>query len=284
MENEKELIIFCDESVASGKYYSNFYGGLVIGASNYERVTNRLNNVKAELNLFGEVKWAKVTERYLGKYEALISHFFQEVHDGNIKVRIMFSQNAHQPTSLRPEDHEFGYFKLYYQFIKHAFGLRYLKPASGYLNVRLYFDQFPDTKEKTEQFRGYLLGLNSNKEFSSNGITILRENITEVRSHEHVLLQCLDVVLGAIAFRLNDVHKEKPAGSTRRGKRTIAKDKLYKFILREMRLLRPNFNIGETTGTDGDIANRWSHHYRHWKFRSRKSEFMAERTKRRKKN
>jgi hypothetical protein len=30
---EKEYIIFCDESDASGKYYSNFYGGVLVGSS-----------------------------------------------------------------------------------------------------------------------------------------------------------------------------------------------------------------------------------------------------------
>jgi hypothetical protein len=60
---EKEYIIFCDESEKEGKYYSNFYGGLLVGASQYESITKRLNAVKQELNLFGEVKWEKVTER-----------------------------------------------------------------------------------------------------------------------------------------------------------------------------------------------------------------------------
>jgi hypothetical protein len=31
-----------------------------------------------------------------------------------------------------------------------------------------------------------------------------------------VLAQCLDIVLGAIAFRLNDKHKEIPDGQNRR--------------------------------------------------------------------
>ncbi len=56
MALEKEYIIFCDESVASGRYYSNFYGGVIVGASQYQRVTVRLNATKAKLNLLGEVE------------------------------------------------------------------------------------------------------------------------------------------------------------------------------------------------------------------------------------
>jgi hypothetical protein len=280
MVREKEYIIFCDESASEGKYYSNFYGGLIIGASQYERVTKRLETRKQKLNLYGEVKWSKVTERYLEKYESLIQAFFKEIHSGRLKVRIMFRQNAHKASNLSAEDHEFAYFKLYYQFIKHAFGLQYLKPADDGVRLRLYFDQFPDTREKSEQFKGFLLGLGSYREFRDVNLVLEKENITEVRSHDHVLLQCLDIVLGAMCFRLNDRHKEKDPVTNRRGSRTKAKEKLYRAILSEICTLRPKFNIGESTGTDGDKFNRLNHPYRHWKFISRETEYQADLTKR----
>lgn len=100
MKREKEYIIFCDESDKEGKYYSNFYGGLIVGASHYERVTAYLNIIKQEQNLYGEVKWEKVTQRYLQKYETLIRHFFREVASKHVKVRIMFQQNAFKPKGL----------------------------------------------------------------------------------------------------------------------------------------------------------------------------------------
>lgn len=121
--SEKEYIIFCDESAKWGKFFSNFYGGLIVGSSQYDRITQRLNKAKTDLNFFGEVKWEKVTERYLSKYQELIDEFFDEIKNGNLKVRLMFRQNAHQPQGLTDDDREMEYFKLYYQFIKHAFGL-----------------------------------------------------------------------------------------------------------------------------------------------------------------
>ncbi len=283
MNHERELIVFCDESEAEGRYYSNFYGGLVVGSSHYERVTKILNDKKDELNLYKEIKWSKVTDRYLQKYDEVIKCFFEQVHAGNVKVRIMFSQNALRAVNLSPEDRELGYFKLYYQFIKHAFGLSYFQPASGSVNLRLYFDQFPDTREKAEQFKGYLLGLGSSGDFRRSGIVLQKENITEVRSHDHVLLQCLDILLGAISFRLNDRHRSKNPQTGLRGSRTVAKEKLYKTILSEIRRCRPNFNIGESTGIDGNICNRWNHSYRHWKFQSKDHEYRSELTKRKQK-
>lgn len=44
-------------------------------------------------------------------------------------------------------------------------------------------------------------------------------------------------------FKLNDMDREKMPGTNRRGKRTIAKEKLYKNILKNIRTIYPNFNI-----------------------------------------
>lgn len=258
---EKEYILFCDESDRTGRYYSSFYGGVIVGASQYQRITGLLEAQKAELNLFGEIKWSKVSANYLEKYAALMETFFGEVKQGNLRVRIMFRQNAQVPRGLRQDQLEIEYFLLYYQFIKHAFGLEH---APENLRLRLYFDRMPDTLEKRTQFKGFLLGLTKTRRWT--GISIRPEDITEIRSHDHVLLQCLDVALGAISFRLNDKHKIKSPGSYRREKRTIAKERLYKAMRNHICDVHPNFNIGVSTGLRGDLSKRWSDPYLHWCF------------------
>lgn len=275
--SDKEFVLFCDESDRRGKYYSNFYGGVMVGSSQYQRVTRRLNEKKAELNLYQEVKWEKVTEAYLEKYAELMRPFFGEVARGRARVRIMFRQNAHLPRGLSREQVEWEYFLLYYQFVKHAFGLEH---ASENLRLRLYFDKFPDTAEKSEQFKGFLLGLTKTTKWRT--IDIKREDIAEVRSHDHVLLQCLDIVLGSMSFRLNDKHKEISKGAKRRGKRTIAKEKLYQIILAEIRAIRPGFNVGVSTRTK-TFSERWSLPYIHWAFIPTDSAFDSSLTKPRRK-
>ena len=144
---DKEYIIFCDESVGKGRYYSNFYGGLLVGSSQYQRLTDQFNALKAELNLHGEVKWSRVSEAYLGKYQALVAALFDELRSGNLKLRIMFRQNAQVALGLTDEQIEGSYFRLYYQFIKHTFGLQHRDPGDGPASLRLYFDDFPATRE-----------------------------------------------------------------------------------------------------------------------------------------
>jgi len=277
---EKEFIIFCDESDKRGKYYSNFYGGLIVGASQFERVTQRLNQKKQELNLFHEVKWERVTEQYLEKYAEFIRTFFQEIINNNVKIRIMFRQNAQKPRGLTREQIEEPYYMLYYQFVKHSFGLQFITPTERGTRLRLYFDQFPDTGEKVETFKGFLLGLAKSRAFRDAKITLAKEDITEVRSRDHVLLQSLDIVLGAMSFRLNDKHKEKPPGQRRRGKRTRAKEKLYKIILAEIKKIHPRFNIGVSTRLGDHPDAKWHSPYLHWSFVPASAEFDSTLTKR----
>lgn len=278
---DKEYTIFCDESDVTGTYYSHFYGGVIVGSSQYNRVTDLLNTRKQKLNLYGEVKWSKVSDAYLDKYKDLMHAFFRQIRKGHLRVRIMFSQNAIEPVGLSRDQIAGAYFRLYYQFIKHAFGLAHHHPVGKTpTRLRLYFDEFPATHEAVTRFKGFILGLKDNPQIRRAGFTITLEDIAEFRSHDHVLAQCLDIVLGAMSFRLNNKHKEKPPGKSRRGKRTVAKEKLYKAILSEICAIKPGFNVGISTGLSGGLECRWSAPYLHWRFRPSEWRYREEFTKR----
>lgn len=261
-----EYVVYADESVAAGKYFSNFYGGCLVESPHLRDVERVLNEKKAALHLFSEIKWQKVTAQYLAKYVELIDVFFDLLADGRVKMRVMFTQNRNVPTTLTAEQREHSYFLLYYQFLKHAFGLAHAEHEAPTVRVRLYLDELPDTREKRARFRAYLSALTSFPQFRAAGIIVDEQQIAEVRSHDHVLLQRVDVVLGAMQFRLNDRHREFPPGSKRRGARTIAKEKLYKAILRRVRQLHPDFNPGISTGSAAGASSRWLDPYRHWLF------------------
>lgn len=262
----KEYIIYCDESADKGKFYSNFYGGVIVSSKDVERINKLLTEKALELGFNGEVKWQKVTSNYLDKYEQLINLFFDLIDQGLIKVRIMFTQNINIMRSANEYQREYKYFLLYYQFIKHAFGLGYIPTEPHHpTKIRLYLDQLPDTKEKSQLFKGWIHALEKDPTFRRIGLLFPEDQIAEIDSKEHILLQCLDIVLGSMYFRLNNLHLEKPEGQRLRGKRTVAKEKLYKVINGRIRKLYPNFNIGVSTSSM-DKRNRWEHPYRHWLF------------------
>lgn len=273
-----EYIIYCDESISNGKYYSDFYGGVLIRSSDLDLVRVRINEKKQELNFLGEIKWTKVTENYLQKYMQIMDLFFDFVKQDKIKIRIMFRQSALVPINLTREQIENGYHLLYYQFVKHAFGLRFhnTNPIED-TYIRLYFDKLPDTRLQNEAFKAHIYGLQGLHIFQQARLKIRLDDIVEIDSKDHSIQQCMDIILGAMAFRLNNMHEEKPEGSRVRGKKTIAKDKLYKHILSLIRGVGfPHFNIGISTGTS-DLRDRWNHSYRHWKFIP--SEFKEDKSK-----
>ncbi len=103
-------------------------------------------------------------------------------------------------------------------------------------------------------------------------VILQKDQIADVDSKNHVILQGLDIILGSMNFRLNDKHLEKPPNSKRRGKRTIAKEAVYKVMNKRIREIYPNFNIGVSTATIEGLHLRWVHKYRHWKFVPNSSE------------
>jgi len=262
----RELILYTDESVAQGQRFSNFYGGLLVESPSLNRTVDVIRAARSQYGLLSEIKWSKVDSTNHDRYSCLMNNFFTLVADGGLKIRIMFTQNEHPRQAPPPRRTRETYFKLYYQFIKHAFGLQYSGQPGETARLRLLLDQLPDTSEQAAQFRGYVAGLSRSPGFRHARLSLTPDHIAEVRSHDHVLLQCLDVVVGAIQFRLNNKHLVKPPGSRIRGKRTRAKEKVYQSIQNELQHLRKNFNIGVTTGTDGDPSNYWRHPYRHWLF------------------
>lgn len=270
MSSNREFIIYCDESIKDGSHFSNFYGGALVDSKDLAHVTKALSDQKKELNLFNEVKWSKITEQYLPKYLMLVDVFFALIAQKKLKIRIMFTQNTLIPKKLDSYQKENEYFLLYYQFIKHSFGLIHANTTGIPINLRIYLDSLPDTREKRNQFKSYLFALNQNPAFKKAKVQLLGDQIAEINSHEHVIAQYLDIVLGAMQFRLNKMHLAKANDEKRRGRKTVAKEKAYKHIYSKISSLYEDkkFNIGITTGLDGELENRWHHPYRHWLFKA----------------
>lgn len=265
-KKNKEYFIWCDESDSKGRYYSNFYGGVLVESHHLSEVQKILGQVCRKLHFFDEIKWHKVSQHYVEKYSKAMDAFFKLIGSGKIKLRIMFTQNAFIATRLTDRHKNDEFFILYYHFIKHAFGFSYCNQTEEDIYIRLYFDLLPDKLEKRQRFKEYIKGLQASRAFQLNRLKIRKQDIAEVDSKRHLLLQLLDVVLGAICFRLNNKHKDMPVGKRRRGKRTIAKEKLYKHINKKIREVVPGFNVGANTGIDSKADYRL-HPYRHWNFK-----------------
>lgn len=262
-------IVYCDESSSKGDLYVDFFGGCIVDASKIHRIEDSLNSLKQSLNLRSEIKWTNVSESYLDKYRQVVHAFFEFVRSGDIRVRIMFrNRKSLYPHGALPAKEQ-RYFKLYYQFIKHSFGFRTPVCITGNYNVILLLDELPDHSSQADEFKRYLQSMPSTMDFAESGLHINAEDIGEVDSCNHVLLQCVDIVLGAIFFRMNKLNTVIDPATGKRGRRTKAKEKLYQMILEEIRTIHPSFNIGVSTGGRGLEYPHWSSPYEHWVFEPR---------------
>ena len=273
--HEKEYTLFCDESDRRGRFYSNFYGGVRVPASSLAQVENTLSACKSRLGLTSEIKWEKVGPGIVERYETFITAFFDLLAERRAFMRVMFTQNARVPVGLSNGQLSESYYLLYYQFLKHGFGLACIPRHASPPRVRIYLDEIGDTREQISRFRGYLAGLADTKTIRAAGGIILEEcAITEVRSHDHIVMQALDTVLGAMTFRLNNKHLERAPGQIGPGKRTVAKERLYRHILAEIKRAtgKAGFNIGISTGATHPDG-RWSDPYLHWLFVPAKHRF-----------
>lgn len=225
-----EYLIYCDESLSKGQFFSHFYGGALVRSKDYIEVKEALDARKEELNLLGEIKWTKVSTNYLDKYKEMMD--------------------------------------LYFRFIKHAFGLPYRDEyVDDDVNLKMLFDMIPDTNQQNDDFKAHICYLQELQQFKKAKIHIRHDDISEIDSHKYSILQCMDIILGAMAFRLNNLHLEIPEGATEPGKKTKAKEALFNHILA---LIQESdgvkvFRIEESTMPD-TAKCRWRTPYRHWKF------------------
>lgn len=258
--------IWLDESDKHGSYYSNFYGGILVVSEHRAEVLRRMTKIKEELGIVDEIKWQKVNAYHYEKYVKLVDELFEMGKAGMLKIRIFFRHNQFE-AELTPEKRKEEYPILYYQFIKYAFGLVFANDTEG---IRLYLDEIPLNQSDKQNFVSHLYSLNNDSEFKAKGIRFVDKGISEVDSKSHLPLQFMDVILGAICFKLNEKDKLKSDGDERPGKRTILKLKLYKHINQKIREIYPDFNIGISTPIKLE-SDRWFQVYRHWRFQAEAS-------------
>jgi hypothetical protein len=181
--------IWLDESDKEGKYYSNFYGGILIDSDVVEEV---LLLSRKELEKVGlkdeEIKWQKVNNYTFEKYKDIVDFIFRLLKEGKVKIRIFFRNNQYVSVGLTKEQKRNEYSILYYEFIKHAFGLRYSNPQHKETNLKLLIDDMPLKGDDSKRFKDYIFKLNYDDGFRKAHLHINREDICEVDSKKHLPL------------------------------------------------------------------------------------------------
>lgn len=266
--------IYADESWTHGSVPRNrywcFLGGIFGTESQLSKLEAALKEVKASCGYKLEVKWANISEKDTPVYHHLLDTFFQHISENDIKYRQLFLDRKYvrilRPGEARQSDLDIQY-KIYYQFLKHHFGLEHLPLAQGTfdrvfirLDTHSSVDHTNSLKEFTEKLPLYL------------GRTDLHFDVSFVDSKKHLSLQMCDVLMGAAGSYGNKMHLRRENG--RRGMTNKQKCRLAicKYIYEKLKAVDKAdrgsgaFNWFESTGIGTTPTNKLSHKIRIWKF------------------
>lgn len=196
---QKTFNFYCDESC---HLENDIHQYMLISyvSSAYNQVQIHHENIRELMekhNFYAEIKWSNISKSQYDFYADLIDYFFAT----DLKFRCIVVDKEQVDNERYSQDFDTFYYKMYYQLLYHQMDMRYA--YNIYLDIK-------DT----------LSGLKIRKlrEVLKLEYSAIR-NLQNIRSHESLLMQLTDVIMGAISYHLNFDEK-----------RVIAKTRLIKKI------------------------------------------------------
>lgn len=267
--------IYADESWTHGgvpqNRYWRIFGGIFGKQSDLDRLDTELRHAIARHGLRGEVKWGHISAANLGAYIELVDILFQSIERGEAKYRQMFLDRSFVRVPRHDEAKESELtvqFKLYYQFLKHAFGIEYLPPALDDDSIDLLIRLDSHT---SQQHTARLTDFARNLPHFVNRPD-LSVFVTFVNSKRVPRLQICDLLMGAAGSYGNKMHKRRRPGQRGMTHKQKLRLELAKHIYDGLRAIDADdrgsraFSWFESTGHNGSIENRYHHKVRIWKF------------------
>jgi hypothetical protein len=187
----KTFNIYCDESCHIENDHKAFmFLGSISSAYNQVRLhTAQINELKKKHYFYAEIKWAKVSQSRFHFYSELIDYFFAT----DLKFRAIGVEKAKINNLVFGQTYDEFYYKMYYQLLNHKIDSRY--SYNIYLDVK-------DTLSACKVRRL--------REILNIKYGVFR-NVQNIRSHESILMQLADFLMGAISYYKNNAEKKNRA-------------------------------------------------------------------------
>ncbi|MDP4274260.1 MAG: DUF3800 domain-containing protein [Bacteroidota bacterium] len=180
----KTFNIYCDESCHLENDHKNFMfmGSVSCAYPQVERHSKRIEELKKEHNFYAEIKWTKVSHSKLRFYLDLIDYFF----DTDLKFRAIGIDKSKINNEVFVQTYDDFYYKMYYQLLNH------------HINSLYHYNVYLDIKDtlsacKVRKLRNIL----------NVKLGVFR-TVQNIRSHESILMQLADFLMGAISYNIND--------------------------------------------------------------------------------
>lgn len=188
-----EYNIYCDESSHLAHSENKIMTmGMISCPKEYCKAVGidlRMLKSKHSLNTAYELKWTKVSWGKIDYFKEVIDYFFDEDH---LSCRVIVADKSELDYQKYCISHDDWYYRMYYLLLGKT-----LIETNQY---NIYID-IKDTcsNQKIERLRKIL----SRSYYDFVGSMILK--IQQVRSHESELLQMIDLIIGAVAYKNNEL-------------------------------------------------------------------------------
>ncbi|CAA0228785.1 RlfA protein [Tenacibaculum maritimum] len=187
----KTFNIYCDESCHIENDHKRFmFLGSVSSAYNQVKLhTENINELKKKHNFYAEIKWNKVSKSKLRFYLDLVDYFFAT----DLQFRTVGVEKSKINNEAFNQTYDDFYYKMYYRLLNHNINSTY--------NYNVYLD----IKDTLSAYK-----VNKLKDILNTKFGVFR-NVQNIRSHESIIMQMADFLMGAISYLNNDEHLQNKA-------------------------------------------------------------------------
>lgn len=223
--------LYCDESRQTKDRYM-VLGGIAVPQVSLEIMNRELQALRHDKEFHVEMKWNKVSNKWLPKYKCLVDYFFEKNNADRLHFHAMIV-DTHQVNhhKFNQGDKELGFYKFYYQLLLNCFGRHYC-PIVEEDRFVVYLD-YRHTPYPLCELKD-ILNHGMAKQFKNYGRPFRK--VEPQNSKQHDLMQINDVLIGAIGYHKNEYDKIKGCSP--------AKAELAKYIA----LLSGRRRLGRDTG------------------------------------
>jgi hypothetical protein len=187
----KTFNIYCDESCHIENDHKKFmFLGSVSSAYNQVKLhTENINDLKKKHNFYAEIKWSKVSKSKLRFYLDLVDYFFAT----DLQFRTVGVEKSKINNDAFNQNYDDFYYKMYYYLLNHNLSSLYK------------YNVYLDIKDTLSAYK-----VNKLKDILNTKFGVFR-NVQNIRSHESIIMQMADFLMGAISYLHNDDYQQNKA-------------------------------------------------------------------------
>lgn len=191
--NEPLIHIYCDESGSSSPSRYLVIGSLWVPSSARLPLMNRIRRARITCNLTKEMKWTKVSPRYLTKYQAFLQPFFSL--SSVVFNCIVIDMHEVSLSKYHNGNRELFLNKQFYNLIRCN--------SDPYLPRGYSFYVYRDAMSSLDAINNQELKEVLNNKFLKDHQLAPIKDVRSLKSHEDDFIQLADLLTGAVASAYN---------------------------------------------------------------------------------